>query len=133
MKSTKLDFKQFLWYNRKVKGEKPAAKRRFMNLFNKQKKTEDQKSATYLMKYKFNKGIEEKELGAFHERFCQFDIALGHYENAYKFFCGAEEMVEPAAEEGFRNKIVAYRELTKGKVLDVQEKIRCCGDGGRQF
>lgn len=104
-----------------------------MNLFNRQKKTEDQKSATYLMRYKFNKGIEEKELGAFYERFCQFENALGHYQNAYNCFVEAEEMSELAGEEKKKERIVAYKSLTHGKILDMKERMRECGDGGRSL
>ena len=104
-----------------------------MIFFNKQKKTEDQKSATYLMKHNFNRGIEERELGAFYERFCQFENALDHYNQAYNYFIEAEKFVEPAGEKEKGERIKAYTELTYGKVLDVKERMRESGDGGRSL
>ena len=53
-----------------------------MSLFKRTKMTEEQKSALKLMRTSYNKGIEEKELGSFHERFNQFSEAKEHYRLA---------------------------------------------------
>ena len=104
-----------------------------MIFFNKQKKTEEQKSATYLMKHNFNRGLEERELGAFYERFCMFENSLEHYNLAYDFFLKAESFVSLAEEEEKGKRVSAYKTLTYAKVLDIREKMRDCGDGGRSL
>lgn len=100
-----------------------------MKLFNRQKKTEEQKSAMAILKHNLNHGIEEKELGAFYERFCQFENALGHYRQAHDFFVAAGEMAELAGDADKQQRVEAYKALTSGKILDMQECIRIGIDG----
>ncbi|MBP3619059.1 MAG: hypothetical protein J6J24_00185 [Clostridia bacterium] len=94
-----------------------------MSLFKRTKMTEEQKSALKLMRTSYNKGIEEKELGSFHERFNQFSEAKEHYRLAYNYFSAAEEMAELSGDDRTLDKIVAYKGITSAKSSEMDSYI----------